>query len=368
MASLEFVESTPGVPTSSGPLSSLAGNAKSLVDRYPLELGSSGKNSKNHYVIFNIKNIQPTAYNNAGTPGIKINGDAKTFYEEAAGATGLAKAVTAGSVSPIVDAAAVALTAEVLNNVQDQKNGIQINPKLTNIAQTICLYMPDTLTASYSANYEEMSLTSDIGPLITTLRAIESSGVDGKSIIKSLRGQGNDKGVNPAAIQALVGFLGTSGFEIPGVDIANLGTLLQKAQGYALNPQLQMVYRGTSLRSFDLNFTFTPKSKKEADIVNGIINKFRFYSLPSLGLKNGNGLQNGLFLVPPSVFNLQFFVNGLQSNVLPRYGDCILESIQVNHAPNGFSVFNDGSMVQTELSLSFKELDILTRDNFQSTY
>ena len=74
-----------------------------------------------------------------------------------------------------------------------------------------------------------------------------------------------------------------------------------------------------------------------------------------------------MFLVPPSVFNLQFFVNGLQSNVLPRYGDCILESIQVNHAPNGFSTHEDSTMVQTTLQMSFKEMDILTRDNFNDT-
>jgi len=47
-----------------------------------------------------------------------------------------------------------------------------------------------------------------------------------------------------------------------------------------------------------------------------------------------------------------------------KYGDCVLTNVEVNHAPNGFSAFTDGSMVQTQLNLSFKELNILTRDNF----
>jgi hypothetical protein len=116
-----------------------------------------------------------------------------------------------------------------------------------------------------------MSLTKDLGAAITTLRAIDSTIQAG--------GGGNGIAGSPAAVQAAVGLLPN----VSGVDIGNLGTLLQRAQGYALNPQLQMVYRGTGLRTFQLSFTFTPKSEHEAQEVNNIINQFRFYASPSLG-------------------------------------------------------------------------------------
>jgi hypothetical protein len=41
-----------------------------------------------------------------------------------------------------------------------------------------------------------------------------------------------------------------------------------------------------------------------------------------------------------------------------------LDNLDINHAPNGFAAYGDGSMVQTTLELSFKEMDILTRDSF----
>ena len=69
-----------------------------------------------------------------------------------------------------------------------------------------------------------------------------------------------------------------------------------------------------------------------------------------------------MFLIPPAVFNLSFFINGTESTILPKYGDCVLESIDINNAPNGLAVYDNGSMVQTQLNLSFKEMDILTRD------
>ena len=74
---------------------------------------------------------------------------------------------------------------------------------------------------------------------------------------------------------------------------------------------------------------------------------------------------NSMFLTPPSVFGIQFYVNGQESTVLPKYGKCVLTSIDVNDSPNGFAAYDDGSMVQRQVNLSFKELDMLTRDHFK---
>ena len=41
-----------------------------------------------------------------------------------------------------------------------------------------------------------------------------------------------------------------------------------------------------------------------------------------------------------------------------------MTGLDINHAPNGFAAYDDSSMVQTTLQMSFKEMDILTRDNF----
>jgi hypothetical protein len=242
--------------------------------------------------------------------------------------------------------------------------GFSVSPQISKMKSCISLYMPDTLTASYDANYEEMSLTQDLGPAITTLRAVANAG---EAAFK--QNLGNVLGSDPNATQALTAAAGAVG--VPGVNVENLGKLLQRAQGFALNPQLQMVYRGTGLRSFQLSFTFTPKSKNEAKDVNNIINQFRFYSSPSLGQKFGNSVTqattNSMFLVPPSLFEIEFYVNGERSENLPRYGRCVLTGLDVNHAPNGFATYEDRTMVQTTVQMSFKEMDILTRDNFMDT-
>jgi hypothetical protein len=373
------------LPQFTGPLSKLDARSNDLnVVKYPSDLGTTGgRNTKNHWVSFRIYDIEPAGLldekrNSSGqatlalpTAGALI----KEFGGIAGAVTGAiggtaAGALVGGTSGAIVGGAVgTALGSKFIGDAASfiggaLKTGFSLSPQISSIKSCISLYMPDTLTATYDANYEEMSLTADLGPTITTLRAIDSSI---SSVTKGTLG--NAIGTNPAVLQAIQGTLGgkISGL---GINSDNLTTLLQRAQGFALNPQLQMVYRGTGLRSFQLSFTFTPKSASEATQVNNIINQFRFYSSPSLAQRSGSITQsttNSMFLVPPSVFEIEFYVNGLKSVNLPRYGRCVMTGLDVNHAPNGFAAYDDSSMVQTTLQMSFKEMDILTRDNFNDT-
>jgi hypothetical protein len=375
MADIKIELVTKDVPTFKGPLSYLDATSNDLtVIKYPDDLAnqSKGKNIKNHWVTFRIYDIQPTSIEGA-TEGLKAN---KTVIGIPTGAATAIAAIGA-TVATIGGIAALALDENSKAAAAGSKMlgagafaalgavglgvGFSVSPQISSMRSCINLYMPDTLTASYDANYEEMSLTQDLGPAITTLRAVANAG--GAALSKPL---GNVLGSDPNATQALMAAAGAVG--VPGVNVENLGKLLQRAQGFALNPQLQMVYRGTGLRSFQLSFTFTPKSRDEGIQVNNIINQFKFYSSPSLGQKiNDNITQsttNSMFLIPPSLFEIEFYVNGQRSVNLPRYGRCVLTNLDVNHAPNGFSTYEDGTMVQTTLQMSFKEMDILTRDNF----
>ena len=382
------------LPQFTGPLSKLDARSNDInVIKYPSDLGTKQtRNSKNHFVTFRIYDIEPAgivsegrntageatlALPNAGDLIEQFGGIAGAVTGAVGGAAGgaLVGAVTGGTRSSVATGAIVggavsaALGGKFLGDAASfvgnaLKTGFSLAPPISQMKSCISLYMPDTLTATYDANYEEMSLTADLGPTITTLRAIDSS-------ISAFKpgASGNPISTNPAVLQAIQGTLGPqiSGL---GINSENLTTLLQRAQGFALNPQLQMVYRGTGLRSFQLSFTFTPKSASEATQVNNIINQFRFYSSPSLAQRSGSITQsttNSMFLVPPSVFEIEFYVNGLKSVNLPRYGRCVMTGLDVNHAPNGFAAYDDSSMVQTTLQMSFKEMDILTRDNFNDT-
>jgi hypothetical protein len=342
-----------------GPLSPLEiGGSGVRQHFYPQEFSgkNTAKNQKSHSVQFVIKDINTTG----------------SFENEENNNTNIVELPTTAN---FINQVGEKLSSETIKSIGiSLKSGLRLAPKTDKVVAYITLYMPDTLNATYNATYDEMSLTSDLGSLVTTLRSIDSAvgnikGGDFSSIQSSLSSLGNSIGKDPNALQAIVSGLDVLGQGIPGVDSQNLATLLQKAQGFALNPQLQMIYRGTALRTFQLVFNFTPKNSGESQQINDIIDCFRFFSAPSLSNSNvsSNNNQN-MFLIPPSIFELSFNINGTESRYLPKYGDCILASVDVNHSPNGLAVFTDGSMVQTQLTLSFKELDILTRDKISKSF
>jgi hypothetical protein len=365
-------------PIVKGPLKNLLASTDSggIILKYPENLGvDNGPNQKRHWVNFAIKEIMTKQDFTNGAGELKLPNTGGLLTDIGKTLTSPGGILTAGAVGGIAGAVSAAVAGTVLEKTGNLlTSGLTISQQVNqDVRQYISLYMPDTLTATYNANYEEMSLTQDLGPLLSTLRSADQAagnlGTKGdfSSISSAVSSLGNSLGTDPNVSQALSGLLDVAGLQIPGINTQNLTTLLQKAQGFALNPQLQMVYRGTGLRTFQLSFTFTPKSKEESYTVNNIINRFRFYAAPSLSNNKQNSNSNeNMFLIPPAVFTLKFFINGTESTILPKYGDCVLESIDINNAPNGLSVYDNGSMVQTQLNLSFKEMDILTKDKINN--
>ena len=173
----------------------------------------------------------------------------------------------------------------------------------------------------------------------------------------------------------------------------NTTPLLLKAAGKAINPQLQLIYQGLGFRTFTLEFVFTPKTAAEAAAIKGIINTFVYASHPTIPDTGG-----GMYFIPPSIFNINFkmaksgvfsgltntlqglgndLVSGLNlgnasgnalglnsstdNDRLFKVGDCVLENVSVDYAPNGWAAYGDGAPVQTRMTLSFKEITINDR-------
>jgi hypothetical protein len=318
MPNIDLVSVSTGGPRLSevtGPLSALEADTAKLTPLfYPSDLGSS---TKNHYVKFSVKQIVPSS-------------------------------PVSGSTQDAVKFAAAKL--ESLN----------FQPNITDSVGVICLYMPDSLNASYDASYDELSITNDLGKGITGIQAIKSF-VDGaKGDKQTAAGTSADAASIyglAVGVGAALGSFGNS----QGIVDATLSS-----QGYAINPQLQVIYRGIGFRKFNLNFLFTPNTQAEALKINQIIATFKYHFAPQLATKTG--ATNGMFFIPPSYFNVEFMFNFDENKFLPRYGDCVLTDIDVNYAPNGFAAHNDGAPVQTQLSLNFQEIEIITKDKLAAGY
>ena len=93
------------------------------------------------------------------------------------------------------------------------------------------------------------------------------------------------------------------------------------------------------------------------------IKKFKENSLPEITKSAG-----GMFFKIPASFNLKFMFNGAENKKISKVAESVLTSIDVNYSPNSWSAFSDGAPVQTQLSLSFKEIEVITKQKLQKGF
>jgi len=316
-----WFESGPADTPTEGPLGDLYKNQYNTTSiAYPKDLDSF---DKGHAIQFVVRDIKPFTVNTKTveqkikqidlketlkkTSDIVKNivGDSeKTFTENGGGLSG-----------------ATAVGTSALNNLA---GFLEMNPETySEPIATIRLYMPDTLNFSYQAQYDKLSLAD----------AVNSTPLIGK-ISTALTSMINN----------------------------NMSKLISKKLGYTFNPQQQMLFEGIDFREFDLQFTFTPTSPDEAANVREIIRLFQRAAAPT----KQQGIA-GFFWLPPSIFELGFFFDGQRNLNVPPVLRCVLQSVTADYAPNGWSALADGAPVQTTLSLSFREIELMDRTIMDKT-
>jgi len=376
-----------------GPLGSLYGKSSgSNQYQYPNDLGSNP--ARAHSVLFTILDIDPTSLSEQTKTTLdNITSGVSSSLSTISNAQGIGGTISAvGSaitegITNIADAA-----GNAFNGVA--KKGIQatLKPPIGTITDNITLYMPETLSMSYNASWQEFSLTDELGKLGRIASAVldvyETKDAGFKDSAKNLLS-------GPAALELAGAGLNAATGGSNGSDV------LLRAGGYAINPQLQLLYKGIGLRSFQMEFLFTPKSQTEAQTVKTIIDRFTRAFLPTIqGATKGSS--SGQYFTMPSIFQikLQFSggnnntpagaavnsilgslgavgqaiapsltggsTNGNENTYLYKVGNCILEDISLDYAPNGWAAYTDGGPIQTRMTLSFKETDIMHRGLFDN--
>jgi hypothetical protein len=139
--------------------------------------------------------------------------------------------------------------------------------------------------------------------------------------------------------------------------------VLSRQYGVVINPNLELLFDGPSLREFSFSFKMTPRSKSEAIRVRTIIRYFK----QAMSVKRSNSV---LLLKAPHTFRIQYKTSNQDHPYLNRFKECALTNCSVNYTPDGqYMSYNDSSpdgrsMTAYELSLSFQELEPIFDDDY----
>lgn len=237
------------------------------------------------------------------------------------------------------------------------KAGSLISMSTINMAPTtaketlgyINLYMPETLNFVNQQDYDPVEMTDALG---LAGRLSQAGGpFGGENLLRSATD------------------LGWTGEKYTDL-------YMQKNLGYALNPQLQVLYHGPRTREFVFSFRFTPTSDVESNIVSTIIKALRFHAAPEYTVFGEKKSYNSRYMTPPSQFEIDFMVKNedgssyAQNQHIPKIGKCVLTNVDVNYAPSGrYAAFETtNAPVEIAVQLSFTETTVLTKDDIMAGY
>ena len=252
--------------------------------------------------------------------------------------------VGAGIGAAIQGAGAAAIAANASGFSRAQKR----------LKTAIALHVPNQLSIRYGANWsdeETFGMQAAQGGIEIAAALAKSVGAGAGALAgrRDMVGAGayaNSAAKGISAIAASVAL--TKG--------PNAGAM-SAMSGLAPNPMKEQIFKGIDFRTFSVDYSFSPRNAAESRGVLNIIAAFKYHMHPEY--KDAN---NFLFLYP-SEFDIVYYHNGAENMNIHRHTSCVLTEMQVNYTPNGnFTTFAGGMPTQINITMSFKELTILTKE------
>ena len=217
----------------------------------------------------------------------------------------------------------------------------------------IAMFMPASVNTSYGANYTD----TEIG--MVTEGAIQAYEQFAQG---NMRGGFNKIGALSEELADGLGLLALNTIgALPG--FAGVREASEMRRGVILSDRLELAFKGIDKRKFEYEFKMIPKSQREAEEIRNIIFAFKSSMMPEF--EGGN--LSGRKLIVPNTFDIEYMWNGAENNFINRVSECVLTNMNVSYGGDRYKthegIDGDGAPpIETTISLSFSELELITRE------
>ncbi len=195
-------------------------------------------------------------------------------------------------------------------------------------------------TSRSSFKYNDQSKLNELNNIAAGIaqNRIMQAGTDGSNPFTSVVGAGMD--VMNVANNLLSGEGGADIKKALSLyfagQAASAPKALQRETGKMINNNMELLFNGPTMRTFQFTFKLRPRSESEAELCRGIIKALK----RDMAARKSD---NRMFLETPRVFNIQYIYQA-QDGVLPTYTQhpfmnmikpCAHTSINVSYTPDG---------------------------------
>jgi len=228
------------------------------------------------------------------------------------------------------------------------------------INTSISLYMPATVETSYGASYTDTEIGSMALAGVAAYDAYQSAGGNAVEGIK----RGVDAAINVGLEGGALKVLGA----MEAVGVSGAKAVVEMRSGKVINNRMEMIFESVARRSFNFTFKFLPKSQTESETVAEIVRQFKYHMHPDL---EGNRSLSRTYVVP-STFDIEYIYKDKRNEYLNKIGTCVLEGMDVKYGGERYQTFEPNGRgappVEVEVSLNFKEMEILDKQRIADGY
>ena len=237
--------------------------------------------------------------------------------------------------------------------------------------ETILLPIPSNIQDGNATKFGDSSLNSiagaALGGIIKTMEAGSTLkfGEIKNAIEQGLADTANAGGGLAGAQGFVTRSLASKAIGILGANVT-ADQILARQQGEILNPNLELLFNGPTLRSFRFQFKMTPRNADEGGEIKQLIRCIKKNMAPKVkgtNIRNtpndiGDNANNTTFLKTPNVFELRYRQGNIDHQFLHSFKQCFLESINVNYTGDGtYATYDNGTPVSIIMDLTFKEIE-----------
>ena len=247
-----------------------------------------------------------------------------------------------------------------INNIKEGSRVISLKRRPTRRLDTcIAMYMPAALNVTYGSDYQDQA----ISPLASGAAEMIQNLIETKSLESAFQA-GKVKVTEDLKRRALLAGLGV----IDALGVTGAREAFEISVGEVVTDRMELAFKNVRRRQFVYNFKMLPKNSREADEIRNIIKMFQVNMLPEM--KRGRQLTTMNF---PNTFDIRYMYNGSDNDYIHRVSTCVLTDMTVTYGGDRFKTFTPHNtqgapVVETSMNLTFKELELITRERALEGY
>jgi len=233
-------------------------------------------------------------------------------------------------------------------------------PPTRRLDTAIAMYMPNSVQVSYATKYKDEAIGGLAAAAASIYQGVKAGESPGEALIDQLPTMADDfkkKGLN--VVTGIIDGLGITSGSREAIEITT---------GAVVADRMEMAFENVARRAFQYTFKMIPKNSREADEIRKIVFAFKANMLPEM--LNG---RNRDTMTVPNTFNIQYMYKGKENDYIHRVSECFLDNVSVTYGGDRYKTFEphgeDGAPpVETSMTLSFKEIEIITRERIFEGY